>query len=105
MEGKYRYPPMERPLGSGIWGRPTLADNLKHFAYYIDRDDLWKTWCGQEVPPDHKCPPIGWRPDGTRGAVRTCQDCERRYKEQHNFAAAVSRKFPHRGSSGSGSHA
>lgn len=74
---------LERPYGSGIHGRPALDDNLKHLAYH--RDGVWWTWCGQEVPADHMCPPIGRRPDGTPGAVLTCWDCDLLYKRHRGM--------------------
>lgn len=74
---------LERPLGSGIYGRPALDDNLKHLATYDD--GVWVTWCGQEVPRDHECPPIGARPDGSAGPVLTCWDCDLLYKRERGL--------------------
>jgi hypothetical protein len=82
---KYKYPPMERPPGSGIWGRPALDDNLKHLARYNLKTDVWTTWCKQEVPSDHKCPPVGRKPDGSPGPVPTCWACDFEYRRERGL--------------------
>ncbi|WP_326944588.1 hypothetical protein OG439_32955 [Amycolatopsis sp. NBC_01307] len=74
---------LERPRGSGINGRPALADNLKHLAFHDD--GVFRTWCGQEVPREHQCPAVGRRPDGTSGAVLTCWDCDLLYKRERGL--------------------
>jgi hypothetical protein len=78
-----RFHVLERPIGSGIHGRPALDDNLKHLAYFDD--GVFRTWCGQEVPRDHERPPIGQRADGNPGPTLTCWDCDLLYKRERGM--------------------
>lgn len=74
---------IEIPYGSKINGRPTLDDNLKHLAFHDGTE--WVTWCGQTVPHDHQCPPIGKLSDGTQGVIHTCWDCDLLYKRSRGL--------------------
>jgi hypothetical protein len=73
-------PVREIPPGSGINGRPILADKLRHLA--VHNDGKWRTLCGMVVPQDHRCPPyyeIMAKPE----EYLTCWRCDGIYRTQH----------------------
>ena len=73
----------EIPMGSGINGRPILADKRQHIARF--REGHWWTWCGQRVPSEHRCPlhhEIMDRPD----EFLTCWGCDLKYRQEHGEA-------------------
>lgn len=71
----------EIPAGSHINGRPVLEDGARHLARYDAARQLWVTYCGEDVPPDHHCPPLGRRPDGSSGPAPNCQTCASNYRQ------------------------
>lgn len=63
----------EIPAGSGIHGRPILADKLRHIARY--KSGAWWTICEQRVPDDHQCP--SWDEImKIPGTFKTCWACD-----------------------------
>jgi hypothetical protein len=70
----------EIPAGSHINGRPVLDDGHRHLAWYARELDIWVTYCGIDVPEDHRCPSLGRRPDGSSGPVPTCWSCDITYR-------------------------
>jgi hypothetical protein len=69
----------EIPIGSGINGRPILHDDRRHIARY--RQGHWWTWCGQQVPDEHRCPPYHEIMDRP-GTYLTCWDCDLKYRQE-----------------------
>lgn len=74
----------EIPTGSHINGRPVLDDGHRHLARYdVDRE-LWVTYCGVDVPEDHRCPPLG-----AHGPAQTCWPCDVVYRRTWGLDQAV----------------
>jgi hypothetical protein len=72
-------------LGPDIDGRPILDDvqpGVRHIAYRVGRTSHYVTYCGLDVPDDHRCPTeaeIHSRPPWT---PLNCYECHRIYSAQ-----------------------